>query len=247
MTTPAHPQVEPHRAEYTLRLGAALNAPRIGKAVQELVQDCGGWHIKRDISTEIALTAAWKLTVASSLDGQESRGGGGFRFRTVQSTNGSERETRGRVSRQGSETRAEIASDPPLQYTLPGPTMMPIEAIGHLIERLRAGAAAFPALTFDAEVIRDTFLVDVTELDAGTLRAERPGDRPVVVPARKSWPVAMSFTPGRRQDQRPLFTVKALVFDSGVLDRLTVDTGMVIVTADLQSLKMLPQPNCPRS
>ena len=35
----------------------------------------------------------------------------------------------------------------------------------------------------------------------------------------------MTFTRGRQQDTRPLFSVGALVFDNGVLDRLTVDTG----------------------
>jgi hypothetical protein len=57
----------------------------------------------------------------------------------------------------------------------------------------------------------------------------------------------MTFTRGRQQDQRPLFTVSALVFDNGVLDRLTVETGLLSVTADLQALEMRPAPVCPRS
>ena len=57
----------------------------------------------------------------------------------------------------------------------------------------------------------------------------------------------MTFTRGRQQAQRPLFSVTAQVFDNGVLDRLTVDTGLVTVTADLQNLEMRPTPNCPRS
>ena len=64
-------QVQPHRAEYALRLGAAVNAPRIGTAVQDLSLDCGGWHLKRDINTEIALTTSWKISLASKLDGEE--------------------------------------------------------------------------------------------------------------------------------------------------------------------------------
>ena len=104
---------------------------------------------------------------------------------------------------------------------------MPVAAIDHLIERLRAGAASFPALTFDAEVIGDAFLVDVTELDPGRV-ARRPAGRPAGGRAvAKSWPVFMTFTRGRQQDQKPLFTVSALVFDNGVLDRLTVETGLV--------------------
>lgn len=241
-------QVQPHRAEYALRLGTAANAPRIGTAVHDLSLDCSGWHLKRDIKTEIALTTAWKMSLASRLDGQESKGGNAFRYSTVQVQNGSEREFKGRVQRQAGELKAEIGQPggPPNQFVLPPPTLMPVAAIDHLIERLRAKAASFPALMFDAEVVGDAFLIDVTEQERSQLRA-RPAGTPVAGLPAKSWPVFMTFTRGRQQDTRPLFSVGALVFDNGVLDRLTVETGLVTVTADLQSLEMRPAPSCPRS
>ena len=240
-------QVKPHRAEYALRLGAAANAPRIGTAVHDLTQDCNGWHIKRDIRTEIALTTSWRISLASKMEGDETRRA--FRFSTVQTQNGSPREIKGRVQRQEGETRAEIVfpEGPPSQFVLPPPTLLPVEAVNHLIERLRANAASFPALVFDAEVIADAFLVEVTEEDRDALRAARPGDPPVAVPGGKSWPVFMTFTRGRRQDLRPLFSIHALVFENGVFDRLTVDTGLLSVAADLQALDMHPVPTCPRS
>jgi len=249
LNTAAWAQVQPHRAEYALRLGAAANAPRIGTAVYDLSQDCAGWHLKRDIKTEIALTTSWKMSLASKMDGDEERNGNGFRFSTLQIQNGSQREIKGRVQRKGGETRAEIvtADSPPNQFVLPPPTLMPVAAIDHLIHQLQANAASFPALMFDGEVIGDAFLIDVTEQDRAQLRAARPADEPVVLPAGKSWPVFMTFTRGRQQDQRPLFTVSALVFNNGVLDRLTVETGLLSVTADLQALEMRPAPVCPRS
>ncbi|MDP2334121.1 MAG: DUF1849 family protein [Reyranella sp.] len=243
-------QVQPHRAEYTLRLGAAANAPRIGTAVHDLAQDCAGWHLKRDIRTEIALTASWKMSLASKLDGEETRNA--FRYGLVQTQNGNPRDIKGRVQRRGGEKggelRAEIVfgTSPPTLFTLPPPTLLPTAAIGHLIERLAAKAASFPALMFDPEVTGDVFLVEVTEQDRATVRGARPADRPVALPAGKSWPVFMNFSRGR-QDQKPLFSVTALVFDNGVLDRLTVDTGLLSVTADLASLEMRKAPVCPRS
>ena len=48
-----HADPLPHRAEYSLRLGPAANAPRIGTAVQDLTADCSGWQIKRDINAEL--------------------------------------------------------------------------------------------------------------------------------------------------------------------------------------------------
>jgi hypothetical protein len=218
-------QVQPHRAEYALRLGLAANAPRIGTAVHDLSLDCAGWHLKRDIKTEIALTASWKMSLASKLDGQEPKSGSAFRFSTE-------------IVQPGA---------PPNQFVLPPPTLMPVAAIDHLIERLRANAASFPALMFDAEVMGDAFLIDVTEQQRSQQRAARPPDKPVAALPGKSWPVFMTFTRGRQQDTRPLFSVAAQVFDNGVLDRLTVETGLVTVTADLQTLEMRPLPNCPRS
>jgi hypothetical protein len=240
--------MQPHRAVYGLRLGAAVNAPRIGTAIQDLTLDCAGWHLKRDINTEIALTSAWKISIASRLDAEEALSGNALRYRTVQTQNGTERETQGKVQRSGKEMRAEIVSPAgPAQFMLPPPTLLPIAAINHLIERLGAKAASFPALTFDAEVVGDAFLVDVTELDDGDIRPPPPSGRPAILPRTKAWPVFMTFTRGRQQDQKPLFTVKGVVFANGVLDRLTVDTGLVQVTADLQDLKLGTVPVCPRS
>lgn len=240
-------EILPHRAEYVLRLGPAANAPRIGTAVHDLTQDCAGWHLKRDIKTEISLTASWKMSLASKLDSEETRNA--FRYGVVQTQNGNPREIKGKVQRQAGELRAEVvhAGTPPNQFTLPPPTLLPTAAIAHLVDRLNAGAASFPALMFDAEVIGDAFLIEVTEQDKAAVRGARPSDKPVALPAGKSWPVFMSFTRGRQQDQKPLFSVSALVFDTGVLDRLTVETGIISVTADLVSLEMHKVPVCPRS
>jgi hypothetical protein len=240
-------QIQPHRAEYALRLGVAANAARIGTAVNDLSQDCGGWRLKRDIRSEIALTASWRINLTSKFDGEETRAS--LRYSTVQVQNGSQREMKGRVQRRSGETRAEVVlgDGAPQQFVLPPPTLLPVAGLDHLIERLRANAASFPALLFDGEVISDAFLVEVTEQERATLRGARPADRPISIPARQSWPVFMTFTRGRQQAQRPLFTVHALVYDNGVLDRLTVETGLVSVTADLQSLEMRPPPACPRS
>ena len=128
-------EVQPHRAEYTLRLGAAANAARIGTAVHDLTQDCGGWHLKRDIKTEIALTASWKMSLASKLDSEETRNA--FRYGLVQTQNGNPRDVKGRVQKQGGDLKAEIVfgTSPPAQFVLPPPTLLPVAAINHLIQK----------------------------------------------------------------------------------------------------------------
>jgi hypothetical protein len=240
-----HAQLQPHRAEYVLRLGAGPEAARIGRAVQDLAQDCTGWHIKRDVRTEIMLTHSWSLSLVSKLDGEESRRG--FRYSTVQIQNGIERRFKGRVEREDRELRAEIAypQGAARQLQMPPATLMSVAALQQLIERLRSETDAFHTLMFDGEIIHDAFVAEVTVQDRASLRPARPVDQPLSLPNVKSWAVDMAFTRGR-QDERPLFTVRSLVFDNGVLDRLTVDTGLLSVTADLQALEMRPAPSCPR-
>ena len=161
--------------------------------------------------------------------------------------NGAEREVRGKVQRAGSNLRAEIVSpDGPEEILLPSPTLMPVASIDHIIERLRGGAATFPTVSFDAQVIGDAFRVEVRRIDAGTLRRRPPADKPVLIPG-KSWPVVMSFSRGDDPRHKPLFTFGARLFESGVLDRVTVDAGPITVTADLRALQMRPSPSCPQS
>lgn len=240
-------QMQPHRAEYSLRLGTAANAPRIGTATQDITLDCAGWRIRRDVASEIAFTPSLKVSLASRFNGEEDRNGNAFRYRNVQTQNGAERDTLGKIWRVGGETSIDIVSpDGSRHLILPPPTLTPVAAVSHLVDRLSAaGAASFPAFMFGAEATGDAFLVDVKELDRDALQAAPPAIKPVAVPATRSWAVLMTFTPARQQDEKPLLSVRARVFNSGVLDRLTVDAGTVTVTADLLALEMHEPPVCP--
>src|SRR5579872_4996923 len=83
MPQAAWAQLQPHRAEYIVRLGTAANAPRVGRLLQDITLDCKGWHIRRDFQSEIALTPSLKVSLAAQLDGEESRDGEGFLYRTA--------------------------------------------------------------------------------------------------------------------------------------------------------------------
>ena len=54
----------------------------------------------------------------------------------------------------------------------------------------------------------------------------------------------MSFTRGGKEQQKPLFAFSARLFESGVLDHVTVDADVVTVAADLRVLEMRPSPSC---
>ena len=161
----------------------------------------------------------------------------GFHYHAIQVQNGSESKTDGKVQRTAGEIRAEIVSVNGLtKIGLPPSTLMPVAALGNLVDRLRAKSGSFPTVIFGAEAIGDAFRVDVEDLDPDALRAAPRALTPVAVPATQFWPVSMTFTRDRQLGQKPLFSVTAKIFNSGVLDRLTIDVGIVTVTADLKAV-----------
>lgn len=244
---PAAAQLQPHRAEYSLRLGTALNATRIGKIVQDIALDCDGWRIQRELSIDVSLTPTLKVNITSRMEGEEPRGGGGFRWRTVQVVNGTERKVQGTVQRSPAGYGVELVpADGPEQTILPSLTLMQAAAVDYVVRRLLAGGGSFPVLMFVPEADGAPFLLDVRRAANGTPEAAPPSQRHVKVPAAQSWPLTMTVTRAGQRDRKPLLSARGRIFDSGVLDGLVVDAGVVTVAAYLQDLKMSERPTCPK-
>ena len=238
---PVLAQMQPHRAEYALRLGIAANASRVGTAFQDIKFDCTAWHLDREVTTELALTPTLKFSLTSRLNGEESRSGNSFRYHTVQIQNGAERTTRGEVERLDGETRVGIVTpDGSEHQVLPLETLMPIAAIGQVVDRLDAGATSFTLPMFAAEATSAAFQLDVKQLGTDALPAVPPALKPVPAPPGRSWPVQITVTGLGPQAQKPLLSVRARIFSSGVLERMVVEAGPVTMTAYLQSLQMHP-------
>ena len=235
-------QMQPHRADYVLRLGTAINAPRVGTATQDLTLDCGAWHLKRDVKGEVPISATWKFDVASTLISDEARSGDDLHYQARQVQNGTEREVNGTVQRAGGELRAESqSSDGSAHVLLPTVTRMPVASIGYVIDKLRAGQATFSMQSFDAQGSGEAFRVDVAQTVDSALRRRPPSEEPVDV-AGRSWPVQMRFMRGGKD--KPVFSMTARLFEFGVLDRVTVDADVVTIAADLKTLEMHPPPSC---
>jgi len=238
-------QMKPHRAEYSLRLGTALNATRIGTAVQDIELGCDSWRIRRELSIDMSLTPSLKVSITSRMDGEEQRSGNTFTWRAVQVVNGSEREVRSSVRRSEGVYRVEMVTpDGPEQSTLPSLTLMPVAAWSYLVGRLMAGSDSFPVLMYGAEAAGAAFLVDIKRSANGTAEATPPSQRRVDVPGRQSWPLTMTIARAGREDNKPLLSLRGRISDSGVLDGLIVDAGVVTVAARLQDLQMREAPNC---
>ena len=239
-------QLQPHRAEYTLRLGAALNATRIGTVVQDVALTCDGWRLRRELSVDAALTPSFRVSFTSRLEGEERRGG--FAWRALQVLNGTEREMRGTVERKDGGWRVDrMTPDGPEQLVLPSLTHMPVAAVDWLLRRLTHGSEAFPLILFVPEAEGGAFLLDVKRAAAGAADATPPSQRRVEVPATQSWPFQLAVTRTGQSNGKPILTLRGRLFDSGVMDGLVVDAGVITVAAHLRDLRMHETPTCPKS
>jgi hypothetical protein len=245
--SPAGAQMQPHRAEYTLRLGTALNATRIGTIVQDIERTCDGWRIRRELVVDASLTPSFKVSFTSRLAGDEPRGKG-FTWHAVQVLNGAEREVRGTVEKKDGAWQVDRTTpDDPQPSVLPSLIHMPVAAVDWLLRRLAAASESFPLLVFVPEAEGGAFLLDVKRAAAGAADTTPPSQRRVEVPAKQSWPFSMAVTRAGRTDAKPIVTLRGRLHDSGVMDGLVADAGVITVAAHLRDLQMREAPACPAS
>jgi hypothetical protein len=247
MASPAGAQMQPHRAEYTLRLGIALNATRIGTVVQDIELTCDGWRIRRELIVDASLTPSFKVSFTSRLQGNEPRDKA-FTWHAVQVLNGAEREVRGTVEKKDGAWQVDRTTpDGPQPSVLPSLTHMPVAAVDWLLRRLAAGSESFPLLVFVPEAEGGAFLLYVKRAAAGAPDTTPPSQRRVEVPAKQSWPFSMAVTRAGRTDAKPIVTLRGRLHDSGVMDGLVADAGVITVAAHLRDLQMREAPACPAS
>jgi hypothetical protein len=238
-------QLQPHRAEYTLRLGTALNATRIGTIVQDMTLTCDGWRLQRELSVDASLTPSFKVSFTSRLEGEEPRGKG-FTWRAVQILNGADREIRGTVERKDGAWQVDRTTpDGPQPSVLPPLTLMPVAAVDWVLRRLAHGSEQLPLLLFVPEAEGGAFLLDVKRTTTGAADTTPPSQRRVEVPGSRSWPFSMAVTRAGRGNGKPIVTLRGRLFESGVMDGVVADAGVITVAAHLRDLQMREAPTCP--
>jgi hypothetical protein len=238
-------QMQPHRAEYTLRLGTALNATRIGTVVQDIERTCDGWRLRRELVVDASLTPSFKVSFTSRLEGDEPRGRG-FAWQAVQVLNGADREVRGTVEKKHGAWQVDRTTpDGPQPSVLPSFSHMPVAAVDWLLRRLAAGSEQFPLLVFVPEAEGGAFLLDAKRAAAGAADKTPPSQRRVEVPARRSWPFSLAVTRAGRSEEKPIVTFRGRLYESGVMDGLVADAGVITVAAHLRELQMREPPACP--
>jgi hypothetical protein len=243
---PAHAaDLLPHEGSYVVRLGTSRMAPEVGTARQLLGLDCRVWRLERDVVTDVALTAGLRLTSESELRGAEPRDGKAFDYQLRRAQNGREQSITGRVTVGTNSARAALVfPSRPITIDLPTGIVLPVAAFARVIDALKGGATSFSFALFDPELTSNALQVEGGIVAGETLRPARPeGSK---LPTGQVWPVEIAFTRAQAPE-RPLFSLTLLLHEGGVLDRLTINTGLIVASADLVQLKPLPRPDCPTS
>jgi len=109
-------------------------------ATQDITFDCTGWRLKREVTTELALTPTLKFSLASHLGG-ERRGAAMPSLSHGPDPEWPERETHGEVQRLDGETRVEIVTPDDRSSCTCRADPDADRAVGQVVDRLGAGAA----------------------------------------------------------------------------------------------------------
>jgi hypothetical protein len=235
----------PHEGRYVVRLGTSSLAPQVGTARQVLALDCRVWRIERDVGTDIALAAGLRLNSRSQLRGVEPIGGGRFDYQLERVQNERTLSVSGQVvsNRDGAHA-AFVLPSRPVRRDLPPGIVLPVAAFARLIDTLKEGATTFSFVLFDPEMTADAVKVEGGVIPADSLHAARADG--ATLPEGTAWPIEISFT-SLRAGGRVLFKATALLHEGGILDRMTIDAGLIAASADLVAFKPLPRPTCPTS
>lgn len=236
----------PHRAEYVIRLGTAINGAQIGTARQQLSFDCRRWRIERDVGFSFVLTVMLRYSTESRLRGEQTPSGSAFTYELERRVNEYPERISGKATSSPVGGTAEIKLPArSIDFAMPGGTALPVAAISEAIDRLKAGKTAFSFPVFDPEITSDVLTVDGGIASADMLRPPR-ANSPAGEVNTQAWPVTLAFT-RTRLGGPPLFTLSMLLYDTGVMDRISVSAGLITAGADLVSLVMEPRPDCPLS
>lgn len=238
----------PHLARYQVRLGPQNDGPPIGSAMQKLTRDCNAWHLERNVLADVVVLSSLRMQIESRLKGDEARGGSRFAYALMRRRGEQRMDIAGTVERRRDSTAGANVRYPsgPQTRDLPTNTQMPVSGLAQAVSWLKRGARSFTVTMFDAEMTGDAIAMEVRTIAPAEVRT-RGGPTAGMESGGQSWPVSASFVWSRHPDRPPLFTATMMMHESGAPDRLTINSPMLVATADLTGFQVLDPPACPRA
>jgi hypothetical protein len=243
--------IAPHRALYTMTLGAAKSNSGIvaarGTMVYEWGETCDGWTIEQRYRLRMQYSETGEVEISSNYVTWEAKDGLRYRFNERKLRNGEvDEEIRGeaRLEGPGQAGYAEFSRPSRPRVELAPGTIFPTQHTIDLIERAAAGEQFVARKVFDGAGEENS----VVEITAVIGNAQEPAaeSAPVKSPLlrRPSWRVRLAFFPAGSTSERPDYELGMRLKDNGVSQEMVLDYGDFAIKARLDELEALPKPNC---
>lgn len=242
-------ELAPHRAVYSMELGAARAAIGIiggsGEIFSEWAESCEGWTLTQRMRLRLSTSEGENFETLASFSSWESRDGRSFRYTMRNLRDGKViEELRGRASLEGSGAGGVAAFTRPEGKTLhlPKGVVFPTEHTVQLIERAQAGEKRMSRIVFDGQSLDGPVEVNAVIGRAIEARGEGAGEKALT--GRPSWRVRLAFFPVERTTPEPDYELGLRLFDNGVAEDLVLDYGDFTLLAKLERIEALHKPAC---
>jgi len=242
-------EIAPHRALYTMMMGATRNDSGVldarGAMDYEWGETCDGWTIEQRYRLKMRYAETPDVDIVSSFVTWESKDGLHYRFNQKQMRNGElDQETRGEANLDGPGKGGVAEFIKPQQQTLklaPG-VLFPSAHTIVLIDAARQGESFITRQVFDGATDENAVQVSAAiglkvtpDPVAATRNAllERPG-----------WRVRLAFFPADASAEKPDYELGMRLLDNGVSEDMLIDYGEYSIHAKLDDIEPLSKPSC---
>jgi hypothetical protein len=253
VTPAAAVDIAPHRALYSLSLGATKSSSGVvgarGAMVYEWGETCDGWTVQQHFRLRLQYAEQDNVEVSSSLVTWEAKNGLRYRFNERRLRNGAlDEEIKGEatLAGKGKGGSAEFTKPEATSFALPEGALFPTAHTVLLIERAQAGDQFVSRHVFDGATVENAGQITAVigpELTPGPSAGEDKLPKSPLL-NRPSWRMRLAFFPASGKSEQPDYELGMRLLDNGVSQDMSLDYSDYVIRARLDELEGLPHPNC---
>ena len=242
-------EIAPHRALYTMSLGAAHGDAGVtaasGTMAYQWGETCDGWTVEQRYRLKMGYAESPDVSIASNFVTWEGKDGLRYRFNQKETRNGSgDEEIRGEAKLDGAGKGGTVEFEKPegKSLTLPAGVLFPSAHTIFLIDKAQAGEnfvsrQIFDGATADGPVLVSAVIGPKVEPDAEAAKKSPLLNRP-------GWRVRLAFVPADQKVEKPDYELGMLLLDNGVSRDMVIDYGDYSIRAKLDDIEAVPKPGC---
>ena len=242
-------EIAPHRALYTMSLGATHGDAGVSAATGTMAyqwgETCDGWTVEQRYRLKMGYAESPDVSISSNFVTWEGKNGQRYRFNQKETRNGSgDEEIRGEAKIDGAGKGGTVEFEKPEAKTLelPAGVLFPSAHTIFLIDKAQAGEnfvsrQIFDGATADGAVLVSAVIGPRVEPDAEAAKKSPLLNRP-------GWRVRLAFFPADQKAEKPDYELGMLLLDNGVSRDMVIDYGDYSIRAKLDDIEALPKPGC---